>query len=55
MHYPLSRLETDEDEPISEPEAGLVLTHAMCAVERDEAIDMPQTKEELVMNIMIFY
>jgi hypothetical protein len=54
MHYPLSRLEKDEDEPISETEAGLVLAHAMCAVERDEAIVMPKTKEEVVMNIMIF-
>jgi hypothetical protein len=27
----------------------------MCAVEKDEAIVMPETKKELVMNIMNFY
>jgi hypothetical protein len=26
----------------------------MCTVEQDEAIFMPETKEELVMNIMNF-
>jgi hypothetical protein len=26
----------------------------MCAVEQDEAIVIPETKEELVMNIMNF-
>jgi hypothetical protein len=26
----------------------------MCAVEQDEAIVIPETKEELVMHIMIF-
>jgi hypothetical protein len=26
----------------------------MCAVEQDDAIVMPETKEELVMNIMNF-
>jgi hypothetical protein len=30
------------------------MTHALCAVEQDEAIAMPETKEESVMNIMIF-
>jgi hypothetical protein len=44
----------DEDEPLSETEEGLVLAHTMCAVEQDEAITMPETKEELVMNIMNF-
>jgi hypothetical protein len=28
--------------------------HLICAVEQDEAIVMPETKEELVMNIMNF-
>jgi hypothetical protein len=51
----LSRLEKDEDEPLSETEEGLVLSHAMCAVEQHEAIVMPETKEELVMNIIDFY
>jgi hypothetical protein len=27
-------------------------SHAMCAVEQNETIVMPETKEELVMNIM---
>jgi hypothetical protein len=40
----LSRLEKDEDEPLSETEESLVLAHAMCAVEQDEAIVMPETK-----------
>jgi hypothetical protein len=35
-------------------EEGLVLSHAMCAVDKDEAIVMPETKAELVMNIMNF-
>jgi hypothetical protein len=48
----LSRLEKDEDEKLSETEEGLVLSHAMFAVEQNEAIVMPETKEELVMNIM---
>jgi hypothetical protein len=48
----LSRLEKDVDGPIYVTEEGLVLSHAMCAVEQDEAIVMPETKEELVMNIM---
>jgi hypothetical protein len=50
----LSRLEKEDDEPLSEIEEGLVLSHAMCAVEKDEAIVMPETKEERVMNIMKF-
>jgi hypothetical protein len=28
------------------------MSHAMCAVEQNDAIIMPETKEELVMNIM---
>jgi hypothetical protein len=36
-------------------EEGLILSHAMCALEKDEAIVMPETKNELVMKIMIFY
>jgi hypothetical protein len=48
----LSQLQKDEDEPLSETEEGLVLYHTMCAVDHNEAIVMPQTKEELVMNIM---
>jgi hypothetical protein len=50
----LSRLEKEDDKPLSETEEGLVLSHAMCAVEKDEAIFMPETKEELVMNITNF-
>jgi hypothetical protein len=50
----LSRLEKEDDEPLSETEEGLILSHAMCAVEKDEAIVMPETKKELVMNIMNF-
>jgi hypothetical protein len=50
----LSRLEKEDDEPLSETEEGLVLSHAMCEVEKYEAIVMPETKEELVMNIMNF-
>jgi hypothetical protein len=48
----LSRLEKDEDEKLSETEEGLVLSHAMCAVEQNEARVVPETKEELVRNIM---
>jgi hypothetical protein len=48
----LSRLEKDEDEKLSETEEGLVLSHAMCAVEQNEARVMLETKEELVENIM---
>jgi hypothetical protein len=47
----LSIIEKDEDQKLSETE-DLVLSHAMCAVEQNEAILMPETKEELVMNIM---
>jgi hypothetical protein len=47
----LSRLEKDDDEKHSETEEGLVLSPVMCTVEQDEAIFMPETKEELVMNI----
>jgi hypothetical protein len=43
----LSRLEKDED-----AEEGLVLSHAMCDVEQNEARVMPETKEDLVHNIM---
>jgi hypothetical protein len=49
----LSRLEKEDDEPLFETEEGLILSHAMCAVEKDGAIVMPETKKELVMNIMI--
>jgi hypothetical protein len=48
----LSILEKDDDEKLSETEEGLLLSHAMCAVEQDEATVMPETKEELVRNIM---
>jgi hypothetical protein len=48
----LSRLEKDEDEKLSETEEGLVLSHAMCAVEHNEARVMPETKEDLVHNIV---
>jgi hypothetical protein len=48
----LSRLKKDEDENLSETEEGLVLSHAMCELEQYDAIVMPETKEELVMNIM---
>jgi hypothetical protein len=37
----LSRLEKDEDEKLSETEEGLVLSHAMCEVEQNEARVMP--------------
>jgi hypothetical protein len=37
---------------ISETEEGLVLSHAMCAVEQDEARVMPETKHDLVHHIM---
>jgi hypothetical protein len=50
----LSQQKIEHDEPLSEREEGLVLSHAMCAVEKDEAIVMPESKEELVMNIMHF-
>jgi hypothetical protein len=48
----LSRLEKDADAKLSETEEGLVLSHAMCAEEQKEARVMPETKEELVRNIM---
>jgi hypothetical protein len=48
----LSILEKDEDEKLSETEEGLVLSHAMCAVEQNEERVMPETKDELVRNIM---
>jgi hypothetical protein len=48
----LSRLEKVEDEKLSETEEGLVLSHAMCAVEQDEAILVPETKHDLVHHIM---
>jgi hypothetical protein len=50
----LSRLEKEVDTPLYETEEGVILSHAMCAVEKDEAIVMPETKKELVMNIMNF-
>jgi hypothetical protein len=48
----LSRLEKDEDEKLSEIEEWLVLSHAICSVEHNEARVMPKTKEDLVRNIM---
>jgi hypothetical protein len=48
----LSRLEKYQDEKLSETEEGLVLSHAMCAVEQNEARVKPETKEYLVHNIM---
>jgi hypothetical protein len=51
----LSRLEKEDDKPLSETEEGLILSHAMCAVVKDEEIFMPETKKELVMNIMNLY
>jgi hypothetical protein len=48
----LSRLEKDEDEILSETEEALVLSHAMCAVEQDDAILLPETKHDLVHHIM---
>jgi hypothetical protein len=48
----LSRLAKDEDEKLSETEEGLVLSYAMCAVEQNEARVIPETKEELINNIM---
>jgi hypothetical protein len=50
----LSRLEKEDHKPLSETEEGLILSHAMCAVQKDEAIVMPETKKELVMNTMNF-
>jgi hypothetical protein len=41
----LSRLEKDEDENLSETEEGSVLSQAMCTVEQNEAIVMPETNE----------
>jgi hypothetical protein len=43
MQIALSRLEKDEDEPIFETEEGLLLPDAMCTVEQDEEICMPET------------
>jgi hypothetical protein len=40
----LSRIEKEDDEPLSQTEEGLVLSHAMSAVEQDETIIMPETK-----------
>jgi hypothetical protein len=48
----LSRLEKDEDEILSETEECLILSHAMCAVKQDEAILLPETKQDLVHHIM---
>jgi hypothetical protein len=48
----LSKLEKDENEKLSETEEGLVLSHAMCTVEQNKAIVMPETKEELARNTM---
>jgi hypothetical protein len=48
----LSRLETNEDEKLSEREESLVLSHAMCVVEQNEARVVPETKHDLVHHIM---
>jgi hypothetical protein len=48
----LWRLEKYEDEKLSETEEGLLLSHAMCAVEKNETRVMPDTKDDLVHNIM---
>jgi hypothetical protein len=48
----LSRLEKDEDEKLSETEEGLVLSHAMCAVEQNEVRVLPETKQDLVNHII---
>jgi hypothetical protein len=37
----LSRLEKDDDEKLSETEKGLVLSHAMCVVEKYEVKVIP--------------
>jgi hypothetical protein len=50
----LSRLEKDEVERLSETEEGIVLSHDMCAVAQNEARVMPESKEDLVHNIMNF-
>jgi hypothetical protein len=41
----LSRLEKNEDKKLSETEEGLVISHAMFAVEQNEGRVMPETKE----------
>jgi hypothetical protein len=48
----LSRLEKDEDEKVSKTEEGLLLSRKMCAVEQNEARVLPETKEDVVHNIM---
>jgi hypothetical protein len=48
----LSRTEKGEDEILSQTEEGLVLSHAMCAVQQNEARVMPETKEKLVRKII---
>jgi hypothetical protein len=48
----LSRLDKYEDEKLSETEEGLVLSHAMCAVEKNEARVLPETKHDLVHHIV---
>jgi hypothetical protein len=48
----LSKLEKVEDGKLSETEEGLLLSHAMCAVEQNKARVMPETEEELVGNMM---
>jgi hypothetical protein len=48
----LSRLDKDEEKKLSEEEEGIMMAYAMCAVEQNEAIDMPETKEELVKQVM---
>jgi hypothetical protein len=35
----ISRLEKEDDKPLSETEEGLILSHAICAVEKVKRID----------------
>jgi hypothetical protein len=42
----------DEDQNLSETDEGLVLSHAIFAVEQNEARVLPETKDELVHHIM---
>jgi len=48
----LSRLEKDDIDNLSEVEEGLVMSHAICALEINEARIMPRNKLELVKDIM---
>jgi hypothetical protein len=48
----LSRLEKDEDEKLSETEEGLVLSHEMCTVEQNGASVLPESKHDLVHQML---